>query len=383
MVDPMIRVLIFANLPPFVLGGAENQSARLAEAWVAAGAQVIVAGHRIPSGQHAVGMRTVKTRRLRVSSRGGRLVRAISYFLAIAWVCLSLRRRIDVAYCRGLGDAAVSLAILRSFGVCRFPVMACPINARGAGDVEFLKTIPGWRWIAKKLDREIGAINLINSLVQDELVSVGITSPRISRIPNGIALSAPVYRTRAACRRMVWSGRLESQKGLDLLLQALSRLPANLPPWRLGVYGDGPLREELEKQSVALGLSAQVSFHGAVPASDVRGILGNADIFVLPSRYEGMSNAAIEAMEAGLPVLCTRCGGIDEFVGSEAGWVCEPSSADALLAMLSHALAESESSWAAKGRRAREIVENSMTIEVVARDNLQVLRCLAREWSRK
>lgn len=383
MADPMPRVLVFANLPPFVLGGAENQSARLVEAWVASGAEVVVAGHRIPSGQHAVGSQKVKTVRLRVFFRGGRVVRAVSYFLAVAWTCLSLRRRVDVAYCRGLGDAAVSLAMLRFLGLCRFPVMVCPINARGAGDVEFLKTIPGWRWIAKRIDREIGAINLINSLVQEELESVGVTSPRISRIPNGIALSAPLQRTPSTCRRMVWCGRLERQKGLDLLLQALARLHGDLPPWRLGLYGDGPLRGELEQQSASLGLSGRVAFHGGVPANEVREILREADVFLLPSRYEGMSNAAIEAMEAGLPVLCTRCGGIDEFVGSEAGWVCEPTSVDSLLDKLSQALAEDASCWAEKGRRAREIVEGSMSIDVVARENLLVLGRLASEFPGK
>lgn len=285
-------------------------------------------------------------------------------------------RKIDVVYCRGLADAAISLAVLKSIGLCSLPVMACPINARGAGDVAFLKSIPGWRWIAKRLDRQINAINLINSLMQEDLESVGIRCPRISRIPNGIPLSPPLARKLTIIRRMVWTGRLERQKGLDLMFDALARLPAGQPAWRLDLIGDGPLRKDLEAQATALGLSDRITFHGAVSAEEIRRHLVDADMFVLPSRYEGMSNSAIEAMEAGLPVLCTRCGGVDDLVAESAGWVCEPESVDALAATLAQALSEPVAEWASKGAQARKIVESRLSVEAVAWENLKVLESL-------
>lgn len=379
MADRPLRILMLANLPPFVLGGAENQSARLARAWAGAGAEVTVAGHRIPTGELALGDQRVRTRRLRVARRGGRAARAVTFFLSVAWLCVALRRQVDVVYCRGLGDAAISIAILKSLGLCRLPVLACPINARGAGDVAFLKSIPGWPWIARSLDRQVEAINLINSLVEDELHSVGIRRPRLSRIPNGIELSAPPVRRPAIERRLAWTGRFERQKGLDLLFAALARLPSGLAAWRLDLYGDGPLRQSLEDQARALGLGQRIAFRGAVAAGDVRQHLLEADAFVLPSRYEGMSNAAIEAMEAALPVLCTNCGGIDAFVSAGAGWVCEPGSEDALLATLSRALSEPPEQWIERGVRARAVVERHLSVDVVARDNLEKLFSLARE----
>ena len=64
-------------------------------------------------------------------------------------------------------------------------------------------------------------------------------------------------------------------------------------------------------------------------------------MFILPSRYEGMSNAVLEAMEAGLPILLTRCGGIDTYIDESIGWTCEPDDVNgltaALLRMLDHA----------------------------------------------
>ena len=73
MADRGLRILIFANLPPYVLGGAENQSARLAAAWVAAGTEVTVAGHRLPTGRLRLGEAEVGTRWNARSATGDRI----------------------------------------------------------------------------------------------------------------------------------------------------------------------------------------------------------------------------------------------------------------------------------------------------------------------
>nr|WP_290592743.1 glycosyltransferase family 4 protein [Arenimonas sp. SCN 70-307] len=349
----------------------------MVDAWVDAGACVMVAGHALPEGSVAVGRNRVPTRRIKVWRGLGRAGRAASYFLSILGLVLSLRDKVDVVYCRGLGDAVVSIAVLKSLRLCRWPVLACPINARGSGDVSYIRSIPGWRWIARRIDRHIEAINLINGLVEEELDSIGIRSPEISRVPNGIALSAPVERGAPGLRRLVWTGRLEKQKGLDLLFIALAALPSRLPEWRLRLYGDGPLKQELVSQLKSLGLRDLVTIHDSVPREAVRGLLADSDAFVLPSRYEGMSNSAIEAMEAGLPVICTRCGGIDDFVGSAAGWVCEPDSVESLRLALERALLAPPSDWLEKGVNARRIVERHLSIATTAGGNLAIMRRLA------
>lgn len=373
------RVLVLGNLPPHVLGGAENQIARLVEAWLAAGAHVEVAGHRIPNGDQAVGVKRVRTHRLNPWKWAGRAGRGLGYMLSLWWLSWCRRRQFDVAYCRGLGDAALALALGRRLGLVRWPLVVVPINARGAGDAHFLRSLPSWRMWCRVLDQQIDAFNLINSNIGADLDALGLRhAPRFS-IPNGIPLAPNIERAHPADeRRLVWTGRLESQKGLDLLLPALAACHRVGMRFRLALWGDGSQRDALRLQALALGLSEIVTFHGACMAHKVRDVLRDADAFVLPSRYEGMSNAALEAMEAGLPVLCTRCGGIDAALDDGAGWVCAPGDAVALEATLRIMFAESGDKWIARGQRARSLIESRFAIGPVAEANLELLERVAR-----
>src|SRR5262249_31102514 len=112
-------------------------------------------------------------------------------------------------------------------------------------------------------------------------------------------------------------GRLEERKGHGRFLEAAQSLLAaanGLRP-QLLIVGDGPLRETLARQAAALGLTDSVRFTGAL--ADVRLPLAAMDVFVLPSDAEGMSNALLEAMAAGRPVVATAVGGTVEVL--EAG----------------------------------------------------------------
>ena len=379
MAERALRILVIGNLPPHVLGGAENQVARLVEAWLHAGMQIEVAGHRIPSGHQVLGGHEVRTFRLRPWAIGGRVGRSIGYMLSVAMLALRRRRAYDVVYCRGLGEGWVGLVALKEEGTCGGPDVVCPINARGAGDVEFLRSVPGWRLWSRLVDRHVQAINLINAAIKDDLESIGIRRPPLSRIPNGILVCpAPMRMAVAVERRLIWTGRLERQKGLDLLLAALEPCLREGDRFRLDLYGEGKLRADLAMQVQTLGLNGRVYFHDAVLPAVVRERLLDSDVFVLPSRYEGMSNSALEAMEAALPVLCTHCDGIDTFIGDEAGWVCEPDSVPDLTDALRRMFRASDTELLARGRIARRLVEERFAMEHVAKANLDLLEQTAR-----
>ncbi len=115
-------------------------------------------------------------------------------------------------------------------------------------------------------------------------------------------------RPTAADRiRIVAIGRLHRQKGFDILISALAALPADLPPWEMVILGEGTERARLERQLAACGLSTKVVMPGVVP--DVSAHLARADIFVLPSRFEGFPNALMEALACDVPVIATDCPG--------------------------------------------------------------------------
>jgi len=122
-------------------------------------------------------------------------------------------------------------------------------------------------------------------------------------------------------------GRLEFVKGCDVLLEAFSRLLRDHPSARLTIVGDGSLRQELIRLAETLGVENSVVFTGPVPFAEVPSFLGRFSVFVLPSRSEGLPNALLQAMAAGLPVVATRVGGIPELVEDHVeGLLVEPNS---------------------------------------------------------
>lgn len=373
-----MRILVIANLPPWVLGGAENQVARLIEVWVGLGHHVEVAGHRIPDDWANLGGATVRTHRIAVVDRLGRVGRAASYFVSMARLLFRIGREFDIIYSRGLGDGAISICLLKSLGRVQIPLVACPINARGAGDARFIQSIPGWRRIVAAINHYCEAINIIAPAIEPDLAEIGIAGPRLGHIPNGIVLATPIIREAVApVRRLVWTGRLAPQKGIDLLLPALARVRATGRDFRFEIIGDGPEAPALTAQCRQLGLSNCVVFAGAVHRDQIRDRLAAADAFVLPSRYEGMSNAALEAMEASLPVLLTRCGGIDTYVDEDIGWVCEPDDPDGLFTALCRLLDAPDSELLARSQRARALVEREFEIGAVGRRNAELLAAVA------
>jgi glycosyltransferase involved in cell wall biosynthesis len=117
--------------------------------------------------------------------------------------------------------------------------------------------------------------------------------------PPPVANVAPV-RFPDGVVRLASVGRLHPQKGFDLMLDALA--PLRHLPWHWCVAGDGESHEALVAQCDRLGLGDRVTFLGRVPASS---LLASADLFLAPSRAEGMPLAPMEAVEAGVPVIAS------------------------------------------------------------------------------
>jgi glycosyltransferase involved in cell wall biosynthesis len=135
-------------------------------------------------------------------------------------------------------------------------------------------------------------------------------------------------------------GRLSSEKGFDLLLDAFSKVRTKIPTATLLIAGAGPSESALKEQSITLGLNGAVKFLGWVvsPAEYFKG----TSLFVLPSRHEGMPNALLEAAAAGLPIVALPAsGGIVNLLARQQGvWLADAISIEALtislLAALSH-----------------------------------------------
>ena len=109
-------------------------------------------------------------------------------------------------------------------------------------------------------------------------------------------------------------GRLMPQKNQAMLLRAFAKIAPDYPEHKLTIYGEGPERKNLEALAEQLGIFDKVFLPGA--AKDVIDRIPSAELFVLPSDYEGMSNALIEAMCVGLPCISTDVSGASDLIES-------------------------------------------------------------------
>jgi glycosyltransferase involved in cell wall biosynthesis len=131
-------------------------------------------------------------------------------------------------------------------------------------------------------------------------------------IPNGIELDLPPATGSPDGRCLGFLGRLVEQKNPLLLLDVLDALRAE--EYRLAIIGDGPLLDELRRRTAALALNDRVEFVGSLPRAQALDRLRSVDVLLMPSRWEGMPLAALEAMVMGVPVVASAVGGLREII---------------------------------------------------------------------
>lgn len=173
----------------------------------------------------------------------------------------------------------------------------------------------------------------ISPAVEDALREGGVPAQKISTIPSTVEPHRDDPAARQRVRRSLESGdstivllvlaSLVRRKGIDVLLDALARVSGvDLVAW---IAGDGPERAALESQAERLGLTPRVRFLGR--REDPGALLSACDLFVLPSRKEGLGVAALQAMAAGRPVIASKVGGLGDAV---VGLKVEPEDAEGL-----------------------------------------------------
>ena len=166
------------------------------------------------------------------------------------------------------------------------------------------------------------------------------------------------------------SGRLDHQKGFDLLIDVAVKAKKNALNWKFVVAGEGKLKSELVSMAAKNSVSDMIHFIGF--SNEIPGLLKASDIFVLPSRYEGMPNALLEAMAAGKANVATNVNGAPELVEDGiTGFLVKPDNADQLFDKL-HELITNEKLRKTMESKAKERVKNHFTIEKMI-DNLENL----------
>ncbi len=195
-------------------------------------------------------------------------------------------------------------------------------------------------------------------------------------IPNGIDTAEffPAEASAIPPTRLLCVSRLVARKGVQHLIEALPAVLAAVPEATLTLIGEGDLTDTLQRRCAELGIAERVRFAGYVPHEELPECYRRADLFVLPSFYEGMSNTMLEAMASGLPILATGEGGREELLRDNA--LSVPFGAPGPLAAGIVALLRDSERLATMGRRSREIA-GEFSWAAVAGRYLELYRAMA------
>ena len=358
--DDRIRVCFVSFMFAPLVGGAEVQAERQARQLQAFGHEVMIVTLK-----HYKGWKRRETLKdLPVTRVGGGFYRKdgrlrvgkfghVPLDIAMFQTLWRLRHSYDVIHCLQLSPlAGVATLIGR---LTHKPVIIC-IPSTGPGkqpeeadailmadtltDTSFLKVdyqdtvegdianLPqsafGGRTILNFLRKSDAFYQILSSRSYAYLTAYGFSAEHIVHIPNGIDIEKfrpdPERRpdSNQPERVMICVARLQFSKGIDVLLHAWGRMMHEPAEWRaclqpkLCLVGDGNLRSQLECIAKELDIQDSIEFLGL--REDVVDLLQRSWGFVLPSRWEGMSNALLEAMACGLPCVATRVSGSEDII---------------------------------------------------------------------
>ncbi len=267
------------------------------------------------------------------------------YALPLVAVAPVLGARADLVHAHfsiDLGLVPIAAAVARAY---RLPLVVTlhsslrhtlPVDspraariARYGGGVE--------RWVCG----HAAAVISLTARLRDRLVGDGLPAGRVHVIPSGVdpaRFAGPFADPFAGLPhpRVAFVGRVEHEKGPDVLLRAAALVDG----LRVVVVGDGAMRPELEALASSLGIADRVVFTGYRPNAEVPAVLAHVDAFAMPSRFEELGTACVEALHAGLPVVASDTGGIPVADGVD-GLRVPPGEPEALGAALRRLLADS------------------------------------------
>lgn len=363
-----VDLLVLSSYPPGV-GGGEIQTRAQLLAMVRRGRRIHVIDleprHDGPAAEIDDGIVVHRVRTPRAP-----LFRALAYHARIAAYVWRLGRGARAAQINHIGTGMITAApLLAALGIPRALVIwgsAAPgVGPFGAG----------WRRrLARAVARRQSAVVALSSVTERHLVERGFPAGRVRFIPNGVDTErfrpadpgeprTPLEGWPSGGPVAVSVGRLVDAKGLDVLLQAWRAVVTAIPAARLVLVGEGPLRESCTALAAELGIERTVSLLGA--RTDVPDLLRRADAYVSSSRTEGMSNALLEALSTGLPLVATRVGGAEDTVEDGTnGRLVPPGDAESLATALRDLLADPE------GLRTMGLASRRIAVERFALDRI-------------
>ena len=343
--------------PPVMYGGLGRHVHALAENQAARGDDVVVitqaaSGH--PADEVVKGVRVIRVARDApdVADWRERFIEwTFGFNVAVARAGIGLARdwRPDVVHGHDWLVAQAAVLVQEAVQVPFVLTMHATESGRQGGVLatDLARDIDSTEdWEVRRSD----AVIVCSDYMRDEVATLfGRASEGITVIPNGI--DPDEWRTTDARRRtmrrrygsplVVFAGRLEAEKGVQTLLDAMPALRRAVPGVRAVVIGEGGAERDLRARARQRRLGDSVTFLGYVSETDLRSLISAADVAVVPSLYEPFGFVALEAIVLGAPIVVASTGGLATIVDDGlTGWQFEPGNVPALAGAVRAALSD-------------------------------------------
>ena len=365
-----------------MIGGAEKQAQLLANKLIEKGLKVaLVTGwwriNTLPT-ERIDGIKVIRNFSCwgMFGIKGIRSFGVLAYMTSLGAYLLAQGRHYDLIHVhQALYPAFVSVFFGRE--LLHKPVLVKSASSGMTSDIKELRRYPSGNFQLKYLVKKMDYLVATNKASGSEFIEIGYPGSRIVYIPNGVKISSEGKTTYAPVRTVLTSARLSREKGMDILIKAWAQVVQQEKSLKLLILGDGPLASELRNLSKSLNLAGSVDFRGLV--QDVSSYLKEADLFVLPSRTEGVSNALLEAMSQGIPCIATDVGGNPEALGkgeskevsvgqyllAKNGVLIHPGDAQGLSNAILYLIREGRVREE-MGRRSRQYIRENYSIDLIA-----------------
>ena len=271
-------------------------------------------------------------------------------------------------------DFYTNFVLIPAARLARVPVILG--SQRQLGDL----LSPAKAWAQRRVLGYCDTVVCNSQAAAERLIQQGIAADRLAVIGNGLpqsffARSTPVLPPSRSKVRVGMIARMNSRsKNHASFLRAAVLVSRKFPDVEFVLAGDGPLRMELLDQAKDLGLH-QITFLG--DSQDVPAVLASLDISVMPSASESLSNAILESMAAGIPVIASKVGGNGELLASDRGILVTPGD-DHGLAQAIERLIRNASLRTEYGARAREFALTQFSMEKIKQEHQELYRKLLR-----
>lgn len=383
-------VLMFCSQFRPVVGGAERQAEKLSIALAAQGCRVKILTPRLDSSSASIEMAEgVEIERFPLFDlkekfpklRGAGPLNLLLLKAQISKIIKKEVRNFDVVHTH-IASPLTAFAMEAAIDLGK-PVL-CKVAMTGTeDDLDRVRSIGlGGKRIANRLKKMMTRWVATTAAVEEGLLAQGVTAKRISRIPNGVELSAPSDHSPAEPARFLYLGRLstDAQRDVPTLIKAFDRLVEQFSDIELAIIGSGNLFESTKTMAETAVHSARIKMPGEQPPE---AWLLWANCYVQPSRKEGLSNALLEAMSNGLACIANDIPPNREVLDhGAAGLLTKVEDVDDLYNKM-HSLASDEKQRKYWGQLAQTRVAEVYSIDNVANRYIRLYEELLNESSQR